>query len=83
MRRVFGDYRRVYSRLTGDAMPRDHERSERQRQQLTRNQILQYVAEMSEEMSQLASKAECAGLAHSLRNASSQARGLLPGDARE
>ena len=52
-------------------------------QELTRNQILQYVAEMSEEMSRLAIKAECANLADSLRVASSKARGLLPGEMRE
>ena len=47
-------------------------------QSLTRNQILQYIAEMSDEMANLALKAECAELAKSLKTASHKAHHMLP-----
>ena len=49
-----------------------------QNQKLTRNQMLQYIAEMSEEMSKLAAAVDCADLAHSLKAASEKAQNLLP-----
>ncbi|MEO1608342.1 MAG: hypothetical protein AAFR90_03170 [Pseudomonadota bacterium] len=47
-------------------------------QNLTRNQVLQYIAEMTEEMSKLAMKADCTDLAKSLKTAASEASLLLP-----
>jgi len=49
-----------------------------QNQKLTRNQMLQYIAEMSEEMSKLAAAVDCTDLAHSLQTASQKAHNLLP-----
>ena len=49
-----------------------------QSQVLTRNQILQYIAEMSEEMSKLAANVECAELAQSLKTSAHKANDLLP-----
>ncbi len=47
-------------------------------QKLTRNQILHYIAEMSEEMSKLAATADCAELAQSLKTSAHKAHNLLP-----
>ncbi len=65
------------------AMARDSTRRNRQFQELSKFQILQYVAEMSEEMSQLAQQAQCAKLAETLRSASFEARDMLPKDMPE
>lgn len=58
-------------------------RREWQMKELTRQQILQYVAEMSEEMSQMAQNIKCADFAHSLRCASFEARNQLPCEMRD
>ena len=47
-------------------------------EKLTRNQIVAYIAEMSEEMSNMAMKADCTDLAKSLKTAAVEANYLLP-----
>ena len=59
-------------------MPQNEVNPTYRSQSLTRNQILQYIAEMSDEMSNLAKKAECLDLAKSLKTASNEASHLLP-----
>lgn len=57
---------------------RSHNRRAHQLNELTRNQILHYVAELSAEMSALANQVECAVLADHLMSVSAEARDQLP-----